>query len=106
MKSRASATALGLLATAVRPTTAFHSRRAMQNYAQNGLLTHNPPKSRLLSSTPCDVSEVSTPDLTSLKGFASLLRDSELSNVRGEVVRLGDYMGDEVSVVVFLRHLA
>ena len=106
MKSRASVTAIGLMAAAVRPTSGFQSLRSIQRYSRNTWSARHVPKSRSLSSTPCDVSEVSTPDLASMKGFASVLRESKLSNVKGEEVRLGDYMGDNVSVVVFLRHLA
>ena len=58
------------------------------------------------SSTSCDVEKLNVPDLGSSKEAASILRSATLSNVNGETVRLGDYMGTETSIIIFLRHLA
>jgi len=56
--------------------------------------------------SPCDIPEDVIPnDLTAQKGSASLLRSSVLTNVDGDYVSLGSLMGNEKSVVVFLRHM-
>jgi hypothetical protein len=51
----------------------------------------------------CDIpaGDVVSSKLTS----AESLRSAALTNVDGDVVRLGDVMGEGTSVVVFLRHM-
>lgn len=61
---------------------------------------------RFLASA-CDVDgKLVVPDLVSTKGSARILRQATLRNVQGESIILGDYMGTDTSIVVFLRHLA
>ena len=59
------------------------------------------------SSSVCEVPEDTKPlsDLSKQKGSASLLRSVALTNVEGDFVSLGNMMGNEKSVVVFLRHM-
>ncbi len=58
-------------------------------------------------ATACEVSEDAVPlaDLSKQKGSASLLRSSVLTDVNGDFVSLGGMMGNQKSVVVFLRHM-
>lgn len=59
-----------------------------------------------MTEAPCDVpSDVINPDLVSQKGSGKLLRSAMLTNADGEVIRLGDKMGNGTSVVVYLRHM-
>ena len=59
------------------------------------------------TSSVCEVSsDINVPDLVSTKGSASILRNSILKNANGDDVRLGDCMGNDTSIIVFLRHLA
>lgn len=61
------------------------------------------------SSTPCDApSDNDVVNVSTLVGrpdAAKILRSAVLTNVDGETIQLGDFMGDETSIVVFLRHL-
>jgi hypothetical protein len=66
-----------------------------------------------LDSTPCDIPDATAEDLVSTKGSAVAMRAARLTNVRGDVVRLGDVMGSndaaaagDIGMVIFLRHLA
>jgi len=56
----------------------------------------------------CDVSsDIKVPDLVNTKGSATILRNyNKLKNVNGKDIRLGDCMGKDTSIIVFLRHLA
>lgn len=56
--------------------------------------------------TACDIpTDVTTQSLVSEKGSAKVLRSAVLTNADGDSIRLGDQMGNGVSVVIFLRHL-
>ena len=59
-------------------------------------------------SSVCDVSDnINIPDLVNTKGSATILRNyNKLKNVNGKDIKLGDCMGTDTSIVVFLRHLA
>ena len=59
-------------------------------------------------SSICDVSDnINIPDLVNTKGSATILRNyNKLKNVNGDDIKLGDCMGTDTSIVVFLRHLA
>mmetsp|Transcript_35163 Transcript_35163/g.84862 ORF Transcript_35163/g.84862 Transcript_35163/m.84862 type:complete len:121 (-) Transcript_35163:701-1063(-) len=57
----------------------------------------------------CEVSNndtVRVPDLVAARGSAATLRAALLKDASGDTVRLGDRMGPNTSIVVFLRHLA
>lgn len=55
--------------------------------------------------TPCDIEpEIRAPP--SPIRSVNLLRNAILSDANGTAVRLGDRMGPNTSIVVFLRHLA
>jgi len=56
----------------------------------------------------CDVSsDIKVPDLVNTKGSAAILRNyNKLKNVNGKDIKLGDCMGTDTSIIVFLRHLA
>jgi hypothetical protein len=59
-----------------------------------------------VQETPCDIPKnIKNSDLVSQKGSGNLLRNLVLTDVNGEVIRLGDKMGGGTSVVIFLRHL-
>lgn len=53
-------------------------------------------------TTPCAIE----PETSSPIQSAGLLRNAFLSDADGTYVRLGDRMGPDTSIVVFLRHLA
>lgn len=55
------------------------------------------------SATVSDTEKVEAPELLGKK--ADFLRNAGLTAATGEVVKLGDVMGDGKSVVIFLRHL-
>ena len=59
-------------------------------------------------SSVCDVSsDIKVPDLVNTKGSATILRNyNKLKNVNGDNMKLGDCMGTDTSIIVFLRHLA
>ena len=59
-------------------------------------------------SSVCDISsDIKVPDLVNTKGSATILRNyNKLKNVNGEDIKLGDCMGRDTSIIVFLRHLA
>lgn len=59
------------------------------------------------NSSVCDVSDdIKVPNLVT-KGSATILRNyNKLKNVNGDNIKLGDCMGRDTSIVVFLRHLA
>ena len=59
-------------------------------------------------SSVCDISsDIKVPDLVNIKGSATILRNyNKLKNVNGKDIKLGDYMGTDTSIIVFLRHLA
>jgi hypothetical protein len=65
-----------------------------------------------LDSTPCDTPDATAEDLVSTKGSAVVMRAASLTNVHGDVVRLGDVLGSndaaagDIGMVIFLRHLA
>mmetsp|Transcript_12147 Transcript_12147/g.25124 ORF Transcript_12147/g.25124 Transcript_12147/m.25124 type:complete len:119 (-) Transcript_12147:863-1219(-) len=44
-------------------------------------------------------------DFTNRPGSGKLIRQLQLTNINGELVTLGDKMGQGMSMVVFLRHL-
>ena len=54
---------------------------------------------------PCETSNADFKDLTNEPGSAQLLRQATLTNAKGELKNLGDIMGPNTSVVIFLRHL-
>jgi hypothetical protein len=63
---------------------------------------------RFMSSektTVCDMPDVDPTDLMSQKGSAQVLRKAMLTNAAGELIPLGESMGQGSSLVVFLRHL-
>mmetsp|Transcript_11114 Transcript_11114/g.32941 ORF Transcript_11114/g.32941 Transcript_11114/m.32941 type:complete len:117 (-) Transcript_11114:639-989(-) len=55
---------------------------------------------------PCDAEELRVPDLVSSNDSAGILRQVSLTNANGDRVLLGELMGTDTSIVVFLRHLA
>ena len=58
-------------------------------------------------SSVCNVSDIKVPDLVNTKGSATILQNyNKLKNVNGKDIKLGDYMGIDTSIIVFLRHLA
>lgn len=44
-------------------------------------------------------------DVENAAPSADVLRNAGLTNASDEIIRLGDYMGKDKSIVVFLRHL-
>ena len=91
-------------------------RRTRNHSAVNG--NHNQERGWLAvphllasskSSTPCDAPNdndvVNVGTLVGRPDAAKILRSAVLTNADGEMIRLGDVMGDETSIVVFLRHL-
>ena len=52
-----------------------------------------------------DAAFATKPSLVNQKGSAELFRSAILTDVDGNMVRLGDKMGEGRSVVIFLRHL-
>ena len=105
------ATRSSLLGTAFVPATnvaRYHAISATHRAA--AALGKNPSNFlvvRSASSSPCDpvTDGPSVGSFVGQKGAAKLLRTAKLTNASGESVQLGDYMGDETSIVVFLRHL-
>ena len=64
------------------------------------------PMTSEAQETPCDIpTDVINPDLVSKKGSGKILRSAMLTDVNGEIVRLGDKMGTGTSIVIFLRHM-
>lgn len=60
-------------------------------------------------SSVCDVSSdnIKVPDLVNTKGSATILRNyNKLKNASGKDMKLGECMGADTSIIVFLRHLA
>lgn len=55
--------------------------------------------------TPSDEGDVSVPSLVGTKGSGNAFRSAILTDVDGNMIRLGDKMGQKKSVVIFLRHL-
>jgi hypothetical protein len=100
----------GTIFTSIAVATAFS---LVSGFAPNAIQNAVRPNSleRSMSSseteTVCDMPEgVKVHDLISQKGSGKLIRSAILSNVNGDVVRLGDEMGQGTSLVIFLRHLA
>jgi len=60
---------------------------------------------RLFAQAPCETSNAEFKDLRKESGSAQLLRQATLTNANGELKKLGDAMGPNTSVVIFLRHL-
>ena len=54
---------------------------------------------------PTDSTNIAAKSLVNQKGSAEVFRSSILSDVNGNMVHLGEKMGDRKSVVIFLRHL-
>jgi len=73
------------------------------------LLVLRATSDRAASSDDLRNTHVNDEDISQLtvvrKGGAQALRSAQLTNAQGEKVRLGDYMGQGTSIVVFLRHL-
>lgn len=59
-----------------------------------------PQASSVVEAAPCDM-----PDIAPGTVSAKQLKTATVTNADGELVRLGDVMGNGKSVVVFLRHL-
>jgi hypothetical protein len=56
--------------------------------------------------TPCDIpADILNPDLVSQRGSGKLLRSAMLIDVNGDKIMLGNRMGTNTSVVIFLRHM-
>ena len=83
----------------------YNIARLSSTFPTNRMLSTNLSEKSSTSSV-CDVSDINIPDLVSTKGSASILRESVLKNVNGDNTRLGDCMGKDTSIIVFLRHLA
>lgn len=83
----------------------YNIARLSSTFPTNRMLSTNLSEKSSTSSV-CDVSDINIPDLVSTKGSASILRESVLKNVNGDNIRLGDCMGKDTSIIVFLRHLA
>lgn len=98
-----SATALcGSAVTAFVPRHAFGTVRGINTFKHASVASV-----RMAEGSVCDTPEgLSSPDLVSQKGSASILRSAVLTNADGDKVRLGDRMTQGTSVVIFLRHLA
>jgi hypothetical protein len=84
----------------------------MPTFGRASVVTTGSPKNiavqRFMSSeetTVCDMPDVDPTDLMSQKGSAQILRNAMLTNAAGDVIPLGDSMGQGTSLVVFLRHL-
>ena len=91
------------------PTYYHIARQSSFPTASSRTLSSNLSEKSSASSTSsvCEVSsDINIPDLVSTKGSASILRNSILKNANGDDVRLGDCMGNDTSIIVFLRHLA
>mmetsp|Transcript_18851 Transcript_18851/g.21599 ORF Transcript_18851/g.21599 Transcript_18851/m.21599 type:complete len:123 (-) Transcript_18851:742-1110(-) len=60
------------------------------------------------TSSICDTQpkDVESRSMLGKKGSGNLIRSAVLSDVNGQLVKLGDRMGSDTSVVIFLRHLA
>lgn len=86
-----------------QPKYYYNIARLSSTFPTNRMLSTNLSESK---SSVCDVSDINIPDLVSTKGSASILRESVLKNVNGDNIRLGDCMGKDTSIIVFLRHLA
>jgi hypothetical protein len=83
----------------------FSSNDMIQNAVRPNSLERSMSSSE--KETVCDMPEgVDFHDLISQKGSGKLIRSALLSNVDGDIVRLGDEMGQGTSLVIFLRHLA
>jgi hypothetical protein len=79
---------------------------AIQNPVRSNSLERSMGSSET-ETTVCDMPEgVEVRDLISQKGSGKLIRSAILSNINGDIVRLGDEMGQGTSLVIFLRHLA
>jgi hypothetical protein len=79
------------------------------NAIQNAVRSNSRERSMSSSETEtvCDMPEgVEVRDLISQKGSGKLIRSAILSDFNGDIVRLGDEMGQGTSLVIFLRHLA
>mmetsp|Transcript_4769 Transcript_4769/g.10517 ORF Transcript_4769/g.10517 Transcript_4769/m.10517 type:complete len:147 (+) Transcript_4769:121-561(+) len=95
---------------------AFVHRRLLQqnlNHRTTGVpsprsFSQSSKRHAIEEGSVCDVSspELEVPDLVATPGSAEILRGATLRNVSGDEVCLGDCMGEDVSIVVFLRHLA
>jgi len=58
-----------------------------------------------LWSATTEESPCATPDIIPASVTAKTLRSAILTDADGELVRLGDRMGEGTAIVVFLRHL-
>ena len=93
-----------LMASLVTSTGAFAPQLGVR--CKSGM---SPPT--MLASMDCDDVECVIPefdddvDKAATPVGASVFRNSMLTDADGNVVKLGDKMGSEKSVVVFLRHL-
>ena len=85
------------------------------NYISSRLSYHTISRSLSISKLQsnnndsiCDVSDdIKVPDLVNTKGSATILRNyNKLKNANGKDIKLGDCMGTDTSIIVFLRHLA
>lgn len=92
------------------PSTGSAFVHQTNHLSPTSLSSFNPtrPLSKLSSNngSVCDVSDIQVPDLVATSGSAFTLREAILKDVNGESIRLGDRMGPDTSIVVFLRHLA
>mmetsp|Transcript_4776 Transcript_4776/g.7261 ORF Transcript_4776/g.7261 Transcript_4776/m.7261 type:complete len:145 (+) Transcript_4776:42-476(+) len=101
------------------PTISYHVRhlttttktKTTNNTPSSSSFFVGSPSTTVTKSTPCaddenDSTTLIVPDLVSSQGSANILRQAILTNVKGERVMLGDSMGSDTSIVVFLRHLA
>ena len=96
MKFSVAALAAGLVALA-SSADAFQAPHVSRS-AKSSLVS-----SRFMSSSveaPC-----ATPDIIPPQVTAKALRSALLTNADGNLVKLGQEMGNDVSIVVFLRHL-
>lgn len=83
--------------SAGRPAAAFVQKK----YSSTGITATT-------ESAPCDApleTKAAVPDFVSKSDSAEVLRSVLVTGANGNLVPLGDSMGDGRSVVVFLRHL-
>ena len=98
MKFSVAALAAGLvaLATSANAFQAPHVSRP----ATSSLVSSRFMSSSVQEETPC-----ATPDIIPPQVTAKALRSALLTDANGNLVKLGQEMGNGVSIVVFLRHL-
>lgn len=104
--SLAAAAMLGLVgqSNAFTPPTSIHSNDAKfvaTTTSKSYLMAMSTTEQEEATKSPCAMPDDVIPESVTAQG----LRSAVLTNADGELVNLGEQMGQGKSIVVFLRHL-